>query len=37
MRLITTSTNNEKQERDLTSEAEYETILRECFGIVMTS
>jgi N-hydroxyarylamine O-acetyltransferase len=37
MRLITTSTNNEKQERDLKSEAEYETILRECFGIVMTS
>ena len=37
MRLITTSTNNEKQERNLTSEAEYATILRECFGIVMTS
>jgi N-hydroxyarylamine O-acetyltransferase len=37
MRLITTSTNNEKQERNLTGEAEYATILRECFGIVMTS
>ena len=37
MRLITTSTNNEKQERNLTGEAEYAAILRECFGIVMTS
>ena len=37
MRLITTSTTNEKQERDLTSDAEYATILRERFGIVMTS
>jgi len=37
MRFITTTTNNEKQERNLTSEAEYATILRECFGIVMTS
>jgi N-hydroxyarylamine O-acetyltransferase len=36
MRFITTSTNG-KQERDLTSDAEYATILRERFGIVMTS
>ena len=37
MRFITTSTNNEKHERNVTSEAEYTTILRERFGIVMTS
>ncbi|MGH9874537.1 MAG: arylamine N-acetyltransferase family protein [Pyrinomonadaceae bacterium] len=37
MRFITTSTNHAKQERILTSEAEYEAILRERFGIVMTS
>ena len=37
MRFITTSTNNEKHERNVTSEAEYATILRERFGIVMTS
>lgn len=37
MRFLTTSTNNEKHERSVTSEAEYATILRERFGIVMTS
>lgn len=37
MRFISTSTTNEKQERNLTSDAEYATILRERFGIVMTS
>ena len=37
MRFITTSTNNEKHERNVTNEAEYATILRERFGIVMTS
>ena len=37
MRFITTSTTNEKQERGLTSDAEYATILRDRFGIVMTS
>jgi N-hydroxyarylamine O-acetyltransferase len=37
LRFITTSANDEKQERTLTSEAEYEAILRERFGIVMTS
>ena len=37
MRFITMSMNKEKQERNLTSEAEYATILRERFGIVMTS
>jgi N-hydroxyarylamine O-acetyltransferase len=35
MRFITTSTNNEKQERKVTTEAEYATILRERFGIVV--
>ena len=37
MRFITTSTDDAKQERTLTSEAEYEAILHEHFGIVMTS
>ena len=37
LRFITTSANDEKEERTLTSEAEYEAILRERFGIVMTS
>ena len=37
MRFITTSTNNEKHERNVTNEEEYATILRERFGIVMTS
>jgi len=37
MRFITTSTTNEKQERGLTSDAEYATILRDRFGIVLTS
>jgi N-hydroxyarylamine O-acetyltransferase len=37
MRFITTSTTNVQQERNLTSDAEYATILRERFGIVMTS
>ena len=35
MRFITTSNAGEKQERTLTSEAEYAAILRERFGIVM--
>lgn len=37
MRFITTSKNGERQERALTSEEEYAAILREQFGIVMTS
>lgn len=37
MRLITTLSHNDKEERNVTSEAEYATILRERFGIVMTS
>jgi N-hydroxyarylamine O-acetyltransferase len=37
MRFITTSMNNEKHERIVTNEEEYATILRERFGIVMTS
>lgn len=37
MRLITTSKNGGRQERTLTSQEEYATILREHFGIVMTS
>lgn len=37
MRLITTSINNEKHERNVTNEEEYATILRDRFGIVMTS
>ncbi len=37
MRFITTSMNNEKHERNVTDEEEYATILRERFGIVMTS
>jgi N-hydroxyarylamine O-acetyltransferase len=36
MRLITTSKNSGRQERTLTSEEEYATILRQHFGIVMT-
>ena len=34
MRFIETSTNNEKQERNVVNEAEFATILRERFGIV---
>jgi len=37
MRFITTSTNSGKQERNVTNEEEYATILRERFGIVLTS
>ncbi len=37
MRFITTSKNGGRQERTLTSEEEYTAILREQFGIVMTS
>jgi N-hydroxyarylamine O-acetyltransferase len=37
MRFITTSANDEKQERSVTSEAEYAAILRERFGVVMSS
>jgi N-hydroxyarylamine O-acetyltransferase len=37
MRFITTLMNNEKHERNVTNEEEYATILRERFGIVMTS
>ncbi len=37
MRFITTAKNGEQQERTLTSQAEYAAILRERFGIVMTS
>jgi N-hydroxyarylamine O-acetyltransferase len=37
MRFITTSLNNEKHERNVTNEEEYATILRESFGVVMTS
>ena len=37
MRFITTSNAGEKQERTLTEQAEYDAILRERFGIVMTS
>ncbi|MGH9929497.1 MAG: arylamine N-acetyltransferase family protein [Pyrinomonadaceae bacterium] len=37
MRFITTAKNGEQQERTLTSQAEYDAILREHFGIVMTS
>ena len=37
MRFITTSKTGEQQERTLTSPAEYAAILRERFGIVMTS
>jgi N-hydroxyarylamine O-acetyltransferase len=36
MRFITSSTNNTKQERNITTEAEYALILRDHFGIVMT-
>ena len=36
MRFITTSENGERQEQTLTSPAEYDAILRERFGIVMT-
>lgn len=37
MRFITTSQNGGRQERTLTSEEEYAAILREQFGVVMTS
>jgi len=37
MRFIETSGNNEQQERNVAGEAEYATILRERFGIVMAS
>ena len=37
MRFITTSENGEKQERTLASEAEYDAILAERFGVVMTT
>lgn len=37
MRFITTSQNGERQERVLTSQKEYEAILREHFDIVMTN
>lgn len=37
MRFITTSKNGERRERTLTSQKEYEAILREHFGIVMTN
>jgi len=37
MRFITTETNQEKHERIVTNEEEYATILRERFGVVMTS
>jgi N-hydroxyarylamine O-acetyltransferase len=36
MRFIITSENGERQERTLATQKEYETILREYFGIVMT-
>jgi hypothetical protein len=36
MRLIRTVENGERDERVLTSEAEYADVLREEFGIVMT-
>jgi len=34
MRFIETSTNHEKQERNVVNEAEFAAILRERFGIV---
>lgn len=37
MRFITTSADNKKQESNVANEEEYATILRERFGIVMTS
>jgi N-hydroxyarylamine O-acetyltransferase len=37
MRFITTSKNGERQERILTSQTEYDAVLRENFGIVMTN
>ncbi|MEP6569661.1 MAG: arylamine N-acetyltransferase [Acidobacteriota bacterium] len=37
MRFITTSRNGERQEKILTSQAEYDSILAEGFGIVMAS
>lgn len=37
MRFITTSKNGERQERILTSQTEYDAVLREHFGIVMTN
>ncbi len=35
MRFITTTLNGERQERMLTNEEEYATMLREHFGIIM--
>jgi len=35
MRFITTTLNGERQERVLTNEEEYATMLREHFGIIM--
>lgn len=37
MRFITTSTGDERQERELRSREEYDALLREQFGIVLTS
>lgn len=37
MRFITTSKNGERQERILTNQTEYDAMLREHFGIVMTN
>jgi len=37
MRFITTSKNGERQERILTSQTEYDAVLHEHFGIVMTN
>jgi len=37
MRFITTSKNGERQEQILTSQTEYDAVLREHFGIVMAS
>lgn len=37
MRFITTSKNGDRQERILTSQTEYEAVLREHFGIVVTN
>lgn len=37
MRFIKTSKNGEREEQILTSQTEYETVLREHFGIVMTN
>ncbi|HEY9403243.1 MAG TPA: arylamine N-acetyltransferase [Pyrinomonadaceae bacterium] len=37
MRFITTSQDDERQERELRSQEEYEALLREQFGIILTS